>query len=65
MKLNLMKLKDQTEILKDTTIHYSTKYFEIDQELVTEITTISIYIIGKNYEKEEEKLRKILDKKTT
>ena len=35
--LNLMKPKAQTEILKEKTTHYKTKYQEIDQELITEI----------------------------
>ena len=35
--LNHMKIKTQTEILVDKTIHFKTKYQEIDQELITEI----------------------------
>ena len=36
-KLNLMKLKSQTEIMEDKNTHYNTKYHEIDKELITEI----------------------------
>ena len=35
--LNLMKLKAQTEILEDKTTHYTTKYQEINPELITHI----------------------------
>ena len=36
-KLNLTKLKAQVELLEDRTTHYTTKYIEIDQEVLTEI----------------------------
>ena len=35
--LNLMKLKAQKEIQEEKTIHYKTKYQEIDKELIIEI----------------------------
>ena len=60
--LNLMKWKSQTEILKDKTTHYKTKYQEIDQELITEIrnTTIPKRTMGKELQKGG---RKILNKR--
>ena len=36
-----MKLKAQTEILKDKTTHYKTKYQEIEQELITKIRELT------------------------
>ena len=71
--LNLMKLIVQTEILKDKTTHYKTKYEEIDQEIITEISELCpietqqflIELWEDNCKKEKEKSRKILDKKTT
>ena len=71
--LNLMKLKAQTEILKDKTTHYKTKYQEIDQELITEIRELCLIetqpflqeLWENNCKKEEEKSRKILAKKPT
>ena len=64
---NLMKLKAQTDIQKDETTHYKTKY----QELITEIRDLCPIetqpflkeLQEKNCKKEEEKSRKILNKK--
>ena len=58
-----MKLKAQKEILEDKTIHYKTKYQEIDQGLITEIKELCPMetqpfqkeIWQKNCKKEEEK----------
>ena len=63
--LNLMKLKAQTEIPEDKTTHYKTKYQEIDQELITEITELCpietqqflIELCEENSKKEKEKSR--------
>ena len=74
--LNLMKLKGQTEILKDKTTPYKTKYQEIEQELITEFRLIfknkkdtDNSLVKEQSEnkckKEEEKPRKILNKKIT
>ena len=68
-----MKQKSQAEILEDKTPHYKTKYQEIIKELITEIRELCLIEIQQflielweeNCKKEEEKSRKILDKKKT
>ena len=61
-----MKLKAQTEILKDKTTHYETKYQEIDQKLITEIKDLCSIetqpllkkTIGKELQKGGRKIKK-------
>ena len=64
-------LKAQTGILKNKTTYFKTKYWEFDQELITEIRelcpTETQQFLSEQWEekckKEEGKLSKILDKK--
>ena len=69
-KLNLLKLKAQTEIFEDRTIQYITKYLEIDLELMTESKNLasqrhSIYIMRRKLRKEGGKTKKNPRQKTT
>ena len=38
--LSVSKLKANIQILEDKTVHYSTKYLEIDEELLNEIKSL-------------------------
>ena len=56
-KLNLMELKPQIVILEDKTLHYTTKYLKIDQELISEIREFCPIKTAKNCKKEEENVK--------
>ena len=43
-KTNITKLKAQVELLEDRATHNTTKYLEIDQELLTEIKELCFTI---------------------
>ena len=71
MDLNITKLNAQVKILEDKTLHYTTKYLEIDDELLAEIETLcpkeTRPFLSEQWkrecEKEEEKSTQIVEKK--